>query len=626
MVWTATDITESKAMLASLQRRDAILQAVSSAAERFLKTPDWRQDINDVLETLGKAAGVDRAVILEKHTDKAGTILGSLRYEWVAAGITSHIDDPRFQNIDVVQAGYERLFKIWSQKQPVYGHTRDLPRGERALQRLWGVVSFMHMPIFVWEELWGLISFNVVRTEREWSTAEIEALQTAANILGTVIERQQAEEALWQYTERLRVLREIDQAILAAESPAAIAQAALRHIRRLVPCLRASVVAFDLEADLATILATHVNGQTQLPARKDVPLKSVYGIAEELWQGGIHMVEDLLSLTPLSQADQTLQDEGIRAYVNVPLISKGELIGSLNLGKDAPGVFTHEHLEIACEVADQLAITIQQARLHEQVRRHADELEQRVAERTAELEAANEHLQALSRVKDEFVSNVSHELRTPISNLKLYFHLLSARPDKHDAYLATLKRETGRLEDLIEGLLTLSRLDQDRVLLRRAPMDLNALAGEYVTDRTSLAESKELALTLNAGPELPTVEVDHKLMGQGLSILLTNALNYTPTGGRVVVSTQTRQFKGRQWAGLSVSDTGPGIPPGEQDQLFKRFFRGKVGRESQVSGTGLGLAIAREIVQRHHGHVEAESEGVPGQGATFSVWLPVQEG
>jgi two-component system phosphate regulon sensor histidine kinase PhoR len=178
---------------------------------------------------------------------------------------------------------------------------------------------------------------------------------------------------------------------------------------------------------------------------------------------------------------------------------------------------------------------------------------------------------------------------------------------------------------MIEALLTLSRLDQNHVSFDLAPIDLNALSEEYVTDRASLAESKGLALEFDVEPDLPTVGADQDLIGQVLSILLTNALNYTPAGGRVIVSTRARQFENRLWVGFSVSDAGPGISPEEQGQLFTRFFRGKAGRESKVPGTGLGLAIVKEIVGRHQGRVELESEGVSGKGATFSVWLPAQE-
>lgn len=240
------------------------------------------------------------------------------------------------------------------------------------------------------------------------------------------------------------------------------------------------------------------------------------------------------------------------------------------------------------------------------------------------LEATNTRLHILTRAKDEFVSNVSHELRTPISNLKLYIDLLNIRPENQERYLNTLGRETNRLEDMIESLLMLSRLDQDRVSFRYQAVDLNDLVNEYFEDRRQLAESKGLRLEMQTTMGLPQVWADRALIGQVLSILLTNALNYTPEGGVVTVFTQTRQTDGKVWAGISVKDTGRGIPEDEQKQLFTRFFRGNAAQEAGVAGTGLGLAISKEIVMRHQGDIEVSSRGVPGLGTQFDVWLPSQ--
>ena len=252
-------------------------------------------------------------------------------------------------------------------------------------------------------------------------------------------------------------------------------------------------------------------------------------------------------------------------------------------------------------------------------------------QRTAQLEQANRKLEAtntrlhvLSRAKDEFVSNVSHELRTPISNLKLYIDLIRIRPENQSRYLETLERETSRLEGMIESLLMLSRLDQDRVSFRYQSVDLNALVEEYVMDRGQLADSKGLRLEKQATPGLPRVRADRSLIGQVLSILLTNALHYTPEGGIVTVITQSRQREGQNWVGISVKDTGRGIPEEEQKQLFTRFFRGSAAREAEVAGTGLGLAISKEIITRHQGSIEVSSRGVPGMGTQFDVWLPAE--
>ena len=264
-------------------------------------------------------------------------------------------------------------------------------------------------------------------------------------------------------------------------------------------------------------------------------------------------------------------------------------------------------------------------RIEKELANHRKHLEDMVRVRTAELETANKQLHALSQVKDEFVANVSHELRTPITNLKLRHDLLDISPDKLEMYLAVMRRETERLEHIIESLLYLSRLDQKRISWNPVLVDLNQLTAQFVRDRTAYAQSRELGLTFSGKPDLPLVTADKALWEQVLSILLTNSFNYTPANGSVFVETYSREENGQRWVGVSVRDTGLGIPLDEQPRLFERFFRGTAGYESGAPGTGLGLAIVHEIVGKHQGQIEFYSEGVPGKGTIFHVRLPVTE-
>ncbi len=325
-----------------------------------------------------------------------------------------------------------------------------------------------------------------------------------------------------------------------------------------------------------------------------------------------------------------------RSELALPLVSRGQIIGALGIQSDKEAAFSEEDIAIFQAMADQLANAIGNARLYHQlqhelaqrkrvekkIRKLNAELEQRVTQRTSELQAANENLTVLGRLKDEFVANVSHELRTPITSIMLYHSMLEIKPQEAKQFVPHLKRETERLATLIEDLLTLTRLDQGRTQLTFNPVDLNRLVEEYVADRTLLAKQRKLTLTLENLAKPAQARADEKMIGQVLSILLTNALNYTPSSGKVTVRTLAGAGKDQGWAGFSVSDTGPGIAPEDRKRLFERFFRGKVGRASAMPGTGLGLAIAREIVHQHAGRIEVQSAGVPGEGTTFSVWLP----
>ncbi len=305
-----------------------------------------------------------------------------------------------------------------------------------------------------------------------------------------------------------------------------------------------------------------------------------------------------------------------RSMLALPLTADRRDLGALLIGYNQPHHFEEDEIQWAEQAAELISLAIAKAQAYSR-------LEERVEQRTEELKQANQKLTLLTQHKDEFVANVSHELRTPITSIKLYHHLLKSSPEKFESYMERLDRETERLEFIIEDLLRLSELDRDEMQLNALPTDLNSLASLYVTDRQPVAQERSLLLSFNPDSSLPPVAIDQMLVGQALSVILTNALNYTPPGGSVAVATQQLPLVGENWAIISVRDTGPGIPAEEQPMLFQRFYRGRVGKDSRTEGTGLGLAIAREIVERHGGRIEVISE--EGKGATFSIWLPITE-
>ena len=176
------DITERKRMEGALRRREAILEAVSLAAERFLRMDNLEQGIVEVLEYLGKATGVDRAYIFENHTGGDATLLASQRYEWVSLGVEPQINVPRLQNASLVENGFQRWVDKLGAGEPLYGHVCDFTPSERESLAMQDVRSIAVVPIFVGAEWWGFLGFDDCHTEREWSLAEIDTLKAAAGI------------------------------------------------------------------------------------------------------------------------------------------------------------------------------------------------------------------------------------------------------------------------------------------------------------------------------------------------------------------------------------------------------------------------------------------------------------
>ena len=252
-----------------------------------------------------------------------------------------------------------------------------------------------------------------------------------------------------------------------------------------------------------------------------------------------------------------------------------------------------------------------------------------VAERTARAEAEaaqellaaqNDRLRELDRLKDEFISLVSHELRTPLTSIRGYLELLredGKLDDDQLRYVGIVDRNSERLLHLVSDLLFLAQVDAGKLRFELRPVDLEALVADCVEASLPTAAAKEIELTAST-QELPVqLQGDPARLAQVLDNLVSNALKFTPSGGRVQVSLEAVDGV----AIVEVSDTGLGLAEDEQDQLFERFFRSSRASENAIPGTGLGLAIAKTIVERHGGRIRLES--AVDVGTTVRVELPL---
>ncbi len=197
--------------------------------------------------------------------------------------------------------------------------------------------------------------------------------QECRAVVVDITERKRAEEALRRYANRLGALRQIDRAILAAQSPQAIAEAALKHIRRMIPCQRASVVLFDEEAQERVVLAADTDGPSEVHTGSRAPLERG-DLVPCFRRGEAYLVPDLQALSAPTLVEAALGAEGIRTRLSLPLIAQGNLLGALNFGAITAAALTTEQLEIGREVTDQLAVVLQQARLHAAAVRRGEEL------------------------------------------------------------------------------------------------------------------------------------------------------------------------------------------------------------------------------------------------------------
>lgn len=248
-------------------------------------------------------------------------------------------------------------------------------------------------------------------------------------------------------------------------------------------------------------------------------------------------------------------------------------------------------------------------------------------------------VQASRQAQRDLVANVSHELKTPLTSIQGYSQAIldgTARGEEAIRQAAAIiYDEAERVRHLVEGLLDLARLESGQVVMAQEPVDLRQVLGECV-DRLRLRAEKEGVVFSLHVPALPPLIGDRERLAQAITNLLDNALKYTPAGGRVTVeAVEVRQAQALRAieptlapavplpaVTVTVSDTGPGIPPDELGRIFERFYQVDKSRARGRGGVGLGLAIVREIVTAHGGHVAAQS--VVGVGSKFLVALPVK--
>jgi signal transduction histidine kinase len=239
---------------------------------------------------------------------------------------------------------------------------------------------------------------------------------------------------------------------------------------------------------------------------------------------------------------------------------------------------------------------------------------------SVELEAENRHLRAVNHRKTAVVAHISHELRTPltaiIGSLELVLEgNVGPLAEGQRKVLDIARRHAERLVDLTDDLLGLARLEVGRAELKCSPLDLIRLIEEVVQLLRPQLEAKGQRLALHVDPTLPEISGDPARVTQILTNLLSNAHKYTAPEGCITVRIRVDASRVQ----VEVEDTGIGLSPEDQAQLFTPFFRAPHPTVQATNGTGLGLAITRALVERHGGAITVRS--VPGQGSTFSFTL-----
>lgn len=231
-----------------------------------------------------------------------------------------------------------------------------------------------------------------------------------------------------------------------------------------------------------------------------------------------------------------------------------------------------------------------------------------------------QRVETLDQTRNQFVSNASHELKTPLSAMKVLVQTLMYQPDCDrkmlEEFLGDIDGEIDRLSSIVADLLTLVKIDSGNIDLKPEKLRLDELINDTVRRLKPIAEARGVAVETSVGDGVVTMG-DARRLEQVFYNLIDNALKYTPEKGRVSVSMKSA---GRI-AVASISDTGIGIPPGDIEHIFERFYRVDKARARATGGTGLGLSIVKQIISLHGGSISVTSK--ENVGSTFTVELPI---
>ena len=412
---------------------------------------------------------------------------------------------------------------------------------------------------------------------------------------------------LTRSVEKLTALGEVSRAVSSTLDVETVLDTIVSRASQLAGGAGCAIFEYDAGAERFELRATHNYDADFVEALQATPLRKGEGL-----MGRAAEMREPVQVPDITEAGayqsgvrDTLLRFGYRALLAVPLLRENQIIGSLSFTRKAPGEFPPEVIEVLKTFTTQSALAIQNARLFREI-----------ADKSAQLEAASRH-------KSEFLANMSHELRTPLNAIIGFSEVLTERMfgelnEKQDEYLKDIHASGQHLLSLINDILDLSKIEAGRMELERSEFDLPSAIESALILVRERASRREIGLGSAIDERLGAIDGDERKVKQVLLNLLSNALKFTPEGGRIDVRVRLVDHL----AEVSVADTGIGIAPADQDAVFEEFRQ--VGTaDKKAEGTGLGLALSRKFIELHGGKIWVESQ--LGAGSTFTFTLPLRQ-
>ncbi len=374
------------------------------------------------------------------------------------------------------------------------------------------------------------------------------------------------------------------------------------------------VIRRALSADLCFFFVHHIENETlvmmggdwdsslsfdpqalTLGVSEKVPLATAFNEQEQFFY-------ERASATTAWEKDDLVRALKLGQALYLPLKVEQRCVGILALGLFPPRSFSQEKKRQAVLLANQAAIPIERSILYDR------------------LKAANEKLEHINRLKNEFITMVSHELRTPLTTIKGFSSIVLNEEtgplnSQQRHFLETSDKAINRLTLLVSDLLDISRIEAGQIKMQLRPIHLQDVCERLAISFAPQVKAQNLTLALHLPKDLPRVLADPDRLTQVLDNLLANALKFTVQGGITISALDKGDY-----VMVSMKDTGSGIAKEEQERIFDKFYQVKVGSGYPHKGTGLGLAIVKSIIESHRGKVWVDSER--GKGSEFRFILP----
>lgn len=449
-----------------------------------------------------------------------------------------------------------------------------------------------------------------------------------AGIAEDITQRKQAELKLQEQAVQEQLLREISQRIRQSLDLQTIFHISCQEIRQVLQADRVGIFRFYPDSghdDGEFVAESVING---FPSALEIRIHDhCFGdnYANLYAQGRYFVVDDIYHNGLENCHTDVLAQFEVKANLVMPLLCGEELWGLLCIHQcSSTRHWQQSEVDLSQQLANQLAIAIQQAKL-------VDQLQQELTERQQtqqQLMVSNQELARATRLKDEFLANMSHELRTPLNAILgmtegLLEELFGNINEKQKKSLHTIENSATHLLSLINDILDVAKIESGLIELELTSVAIEPLCSSSLAFIKQIALNKRIQLDINLSHYLPNLLVDERRIRQVLINLLTNAVKFTPEGGKVTLTASqidTNTNPAQTFLRIAITDTGIGISSENIDKLFKPFVQIDSALNRQYTGTGLGLALVKQIVELHGGQVGLTSK--IGEGSCFTVDLP----